>query len=76
MGILNRVLQEGFDLAGVRLLYPTTDLVQMGDRHNVPDTTAQDQMQAQLNMLNNMGQYQQLSFVEIVIIDREAREMI
>ncbi len=55
MGILNRVLQEGFDLAGVRLLYPTTDLVQMGDRNNVPDTTTQDQMQAQLNMLNNIG---------------------
>ena len=28
MGILSRVLQEGLDLAGIRLLYPTADLIQ------------------------------------------------
>ncbi len=68
MGILNRVLQEGFDLAGVRLLYPTTDLVQMGDRNNVPDTTTQDQMQAQLNMLNNIGRCYRFSDNSKIIV--------
>ncbi|XP_002738289.2 dynein axonemal assembly factor 8-like [Saccoglossus kowalevskii] len=50
MGIMQRVLQEGLDLAGIRLLYPTGNLIP--SMHAIPrkEDTSND-----LDMLNNVG---------------------
>ncbi len=57
MGILNRVLQEGFDLAGVRLVYPTAELMKVatgGASGSIKKP--QDGVQiSQRTMLNNIG---------------------
>ena len=58
MGMLSRILQDGFDLAGIRLLYPTFDLMKMtaegGTGQNnkkSPDKTSQ------MEVLNNIGKF-------------------
>lgn len=48
MGILNRVLQLGLDLAGIRLLYPSTEQISLSQTDNV--TVA-----SELELLNNVG---------------------
>ncbi|XP_046582634.1 dynein axonemal assembly factor 8-like [Haliotis rubra] len=48
MGILNRVLQEGLDLSGVRLLYPTAELLNSKECVN-------SEKQSDLDLLNNIG---------------------
>lgn len=48
MGILNRVLQLGLDLAGVRLVYPTPELM------NLPKTDNASAL-SELELLNNVG---------------------
>ncbi|XP_071094592.1 dynein axonemal assembly factor 8-like [Haliotis cracherodii] len=48
MGILNRVLQEGLDLSGVRLLYPTAELLNLKECDNSEE-------QSNLDLLNNIG---------------------
>ena len=55
MGILNRVLQEGLDLAGLRLLYPTSELMDVSSR-NPGLTQIDNEMKASpLDMLNHIG---------------------
>ena len=48
MGILNRVLQEGLDLAGVRLLYPTPELLGV-------KTVDNSKKESDIDLLNNIG---------------------
>lgn len=57
MGILNRVLQEGFDLAGVRLLYPTLEVMKMSPTNSTlpPGLASQTENQSPLDMLNSIG---------------------
>ena len=56
MGILNRVLQEGFDLAGVRLLYPTPELLKCGTAPSVlPSSIEHLQDQSPMEILNSVG---------------------
>ena len=56
MGMLSRIIQDGFDLAGVRLLYPTSDLMKMteGAAGSNAKTTPLDKSR-QLEVLNNIG---------------------
>ncbi|XP_060073808.1 dynein axonemal assembly factor 8-like [Ylistrum balloti] len=54
MGIFNRVLQEGLDLAGVRLLYPTPELLNLASgKPSMP--TDNSEAKSDLEMLNNIG---------------------
>ncbi|OWF38942.1 uncharacterized protein LOC110465662 [Mizuhopecten yessoensis] len=54
MGIFNRVLQEGLDLAGVRLLYPTPALLNLASgKPSVP--TDNSEAKTDLEVLNNIG---------------------
>ncbi|XP_064651155.1 dynein axonemal assembly factor 8-like [Lineus longissimus] len=46
MGILNRVLQEGLDISGVRLTYPASSMM---------NTTPEGQGNTELEMLNKIG---------------------
>lgn len=48
MGILNRVLQLGLDLAGIRLLYPSTEQISLSQTDNVT-------IASELELLNNVG---------------------
>ena len=41
IGILNRILQEGLDLAGIRLLYPTSDQFNIGKFSTGPPSASQ-----------------------------------
>ena len=57
MGMLSRVIQDGFDLAGVRLLYPTSDLMKMTEGaagRNTKTLPLLDKSR-QLEVLNNIG---------------------
>lgn len=49
MGICNRILQEGLDLAGVRLLYPTSEIISLASGPNVCSNTSQT------DVLNSIG---------------------
>lgn len=54
MGIFNRILQEGLDLAGVRLLYPTPELLNLASgRPSSP--TDNSEAKSDLDVLNNIG---------------------
>ncbi|XP_033757946.1 uncharacterized protein LOC117340288 isoform X2 [Pecten maximus] len=54
MGIFNRVLQEGLDLAGVRLLYPTPELLNLASgKPSMPADNSE--AKTDLEMLNNIG---------------------
>ena len=48
MGVFNRVLQEGLDLAGVRLVYPTPELIGIPKADN-------SEAQSELELLNKIG---------------------
>ena len=71
MGMLSRISQDGFDLAGVRLLYPTSDLMKMteGDAtgRNAKTTPLLDKSR-QLEVLNNIGKV-------IISADHNSSEM-
>ena len=56
MGMLSRIIQDGFDLSGVRLLYPTSDLMKMteGAAGRNARTPPIDKSR-QLEVLNNIG---------------------
>ena len=57
MGMLSRIIQDGFDLAGVRLLYPTSDLMKMTEGaagRNTKTPLLLDKSR-QLEVLNNIG---------------------
>ena len=55
MAIFNRVLQEGLDLAGVRLLYPTTDLMNIiGGKASDQPNHSPDHAD-QLQLINKIG---------------------
>ena len=56
MGMLSRIIQDGFDLSGVRLLYPTSDLMKMteGAAGRNARTPPKDKSR-QLEVLNNIG---------------------
>lgn len=55
MGILNRVLQVGLDLAGLRLLYPTPELLNIASRNpGLPQVDQQNDTTA-LEVLNHIG---------------------
>ena len=57
MGMLSRIIQDGFDLAGVRLLYPTSDLMKMTEGaagRNAKTPPLLDKSR-QLEVLNNIG---------------------
>ena len=58
MGMLSRIIQEGFDLAGVRLLYPTSDFMKMteGAAGRNAKTPSPDKSR-QLEVLNNIGKF-------------------
>ncbi|XP_076109890.1 dynein axonemal assembly factor 8-like isoform X2 [Mytilus galloprovincialis] len=49
MGICNRILQEGLDLAGVRLLYPTSELISLASGPSVSNDNSQT------DVLNSIG---------------------
>ena len=49
MGISNRILQEGLDLAGVRLLYPTSELISLASGPSVSNDNSQT------DVLNSIG---------------------
>ena len=53
MGVLNRVLQEGLDLSGIRLLYPTTDLMNVAASGENADTNSKSTVE--LDVLNSIG---------------------
>ena len=54
MGILNRVLQEGLDLAGIRLVYPGRDLISIAaGSNNVPNDA--ESGQSETDILNKIG---------------------
>ena len=53
MGIFNRVLQEGLDLSGLRLLYPTPELMDIAS--GKPTTQRDNQHQSPMDMLNSIG---------------------
>ncbi|CAH1795909.1 unnamed protein product [Owenia fusiformis] len=53
MGILNRALQEGLDLAGVRLLYPTQSVLNAANPSNQSPTSNDNQ--SDLDTLNKIG---------------------
>ena len=57
MGILNRVLQEGLDLAGIRLLYPTPELMDIAGGHHggVAKPPLTKEKRSPLDMLNSIG---------------------
>ena len=48
MGVFNRVLQEGLELAGVRLVYPTPELIGIPKADN-------SEAQSELELLNKIG---------------------
>lgn len=48
MGILNRVLQLGLDLAGIRLLYPSTEQISLSQSDN-------SSVSSEMELLNNVG---------------------
>ena len=49
-GIFNKIMQEGLDLSGVRLLYPVQELL---DKPSVPNPT--DRVQSNIEFLNKVG---------------------
>ena len=49
MGILNRVLQLGLDLSGIRLLFPSTEQIKLSQTENNTDVSSE------LELLNNVG---------------------
>ncbi|KAJ8321417.1 hypothetical protein KUTeg_001030 [Tegillarca granosa] len=50
MAIFNRILQEGLDLSGIRLLYPTQQLLSLASGQTFPASA-----QGDVNVLNNIG---------------------
>ena len=55
MGILNRVLQEGLDLAGIRLLYPTPELMDIASGRVTSSSADRKSPPPPLEMLNTIG---------------------
>ena len=55
MGILNRVLQTGLDLAGLRLVYPTPDLMLVAQGLPRGSLSPRTENTAKSDMLNNIG---------------------
>lgn len=52
MGILNRILQEGLDLVGIRLLYPTWQLLNMQNSSGISNSC---HPQSDEEVINNIG---------------------
>jgi hypothetical protein len=59
MGISNRILQEGLDLAGVRLLYPTSELISLASGPSVSNDNSQT------DVLNSIGPVLAIAFCHL-----------
>ena len=55
MGMLSRILQDGFDLSGIRLLYPTFNLMKMTEGGTGQNANKPQDKTCQLDVLNNIG---------------------